>query len=45
MWVNQHDAFGLPIPMAGFRNSGLGVEQSAQGLAECAQIQVINVAR
>lgn len=45
VWVNQHVAIGPHIPMAGFKNSGLGVEQSVEGLAEYAQIQVINVAR
>lgn len=45
VWVNQHIAIGPHIPMAGFKNSGLGVEQSVEGLAEYAQIQVINVAR
>jgi acyl-CoA reductase-like NAD-dependent aldehyde dehydrogenase len=45
VWVNQHVAIGPHIPMAGFKASGLGVEQSVEGLAEYAQIQVINVAR
>lgn len=45
VWVNQHIAIGPHIPMAGFKNSGLGVEQSVEGLAEYTQIQVINVAR
>jgi acyl-CoA reductase-like NAD-dependent aldehyde dehydrogenase len=45
MWVNQHIAIGPHIPMAGFKASGLGVEQSVEGFAEYTQIQVINVAR
>lgn len=45
VWVNQHIAIGPHIPMAGFKNSGLGVEQSEEGLAEYTQLQVINVAR
>lgn len=45
VWVNQHIAIGPHIPMAGFKNSGLGVEQSVEGLAEYTQLQVINVAR
>lgn len=45
MWVNQHIAIGPHIPMAGFKGSGLGVEQSVEGLAEYTQLQVINVAR
>jgi acyl-CoA reductase-like NAD-dependent aldehyde dehydrogenase len=45
VWVNQQVANGLHIPMAGFRKPGQGVEQSVEGLAEFARIQVINVAR
>ncbi|MFP5429226.1 MAG: aldehyde dehydrogenase family protein, partial [Gammaproteobacteria bacterium] len=45
MWVNQHIAIGPHIPMAGFKNSGLGVEQSVEGLAEYTQLQVINIKR
>lgn len=43
VWVNQHVGIGPHIPMAGFKNSGLGVEQSVEGLAEYTQIQVINI--
>ena len=45
VWVNQHIAIGPHIPMAGFKASGLGVEQSIEGFAEYTQVQVINVAR
>ena len=45
IWVNQQLNIGPHIPMAGFKGSGLGVEQSIEGLAEYTQIQVINVAR
>lgn len=45
VWVNQHVAIGPHIPMSGFKNSGLGVEQSVEGLAEYTQLQVINVKR
>ena len=45
VWVNQHIAIGPHIPMAGFKNSGLGVEQSVEGLAEYTQLQVVNVKR
>lgn len=45
VWVNQHVAIGPHIPMAGYKNSGLGVEQSAEGLAEYTQIKVVNIAR
>jgi acyl-CoA reductase-like NAD-dependent aldehyde dehydrogenase len=45
VWVNQHIAIGPHIPMAGFKNSGLGVEQSVEGLVEYTQLQVVNIAR
>lgn len=45
VWVNQHIGIGPHIPMAGFKQSGLGAEQSVEGLAEYAQLQVINIKR
>ena len=45
VWVNQHLAIGPHIPMAGFKQSGLGVEQGVEGLAEYAQVQVVNIKR
>lgn len=45
VWVNQHLNIGPHIPMAGFKGSGLGVEQSIEGLTEYTQLQSINVAR
>ena len=45
VWVNQHIAIGPHIPMAGFKNSGLGVEQSVEGLSEYTQTQVVNIKR
>ena len=45
VWVNQHIAIGPHIPMAGFKQSGLGVEQAEEGLAEYSQLQVINIKR
>ncbi|WP_242127917.1 aldehyde dehydrogenase family protein [Sphingobium sp. Sx8-8] len=45
IWVNQHLAIGPHIPMAGFRQSGIGVEQAEEGLKEFMQIQALNVAR
>ena len=45
VWVNQHVAIGPHIPMAGFKQSGLGAEQSIEGLAEYTQLQVINIKR
>lgn len=44
VWVNQHIHIGPHIPMAGFKASGLGIEQSVEGLAEYTQMQVVNVA-
>ncbi len=44
VWVNQQLNIGPHIPMAGFKASGLGVEQSIERLAEYTQMQVINVA-
>lgn len=45
VWVNQHLNIGPHIPMAGFKESGIGVEQSVEGLEEFTQVKVINVAR
>jgi len=45
VWVNQALNIGPHIPMAGFKSSGIGVEQSDEGLAEYTQIQVMNVAK
>ncbi len=45
VWVNQIANIGPHIPMAGFKASGLGVEQSDEGLAEYTQIQVVNIAK
>lgn len=45
IWVNQQLNIGPHIPMAGFKGSGLGVEQSVEGLAEYTQMQVVNIAR
>ncbi len=45
VWVNQHINIGPHIPMAGFKSSGIGVEQSEEGLEEYTQIQVMNIAK
>lgn len=45
VWVNQHINIGPHIPMAGFKSSGIGVEQSAEGLEEYTQVQVLNIAK
>src|SRR5690606_9179037 len=44
VWVNQHLNFGPEVPLAGAKQSGLGVEWSALGLAEFCQVNVINQA-
>ncbi len=45
VWVNQHINIGPHIPMAGFKSSGIGVEQSAEGFEEYTQVQVLNIAK
>lgn len=45
VWVNQHINIGPHIPMAGYRMSGVGVEQSIEGLDEFTQIKVVNIAK
>lgn len=45
VWVNQHINIGPNIPMAGYKQSGVGVEQSTEGLEEYTQVQVVNVAK
>ncbi|EHP39860.1 aldehyde dehydrogenase [Cupriavidus basilensis OR16] len=44
-WVNHHLHFGPHIPLVGAKESGVGVEFAAEGLAEYAQLSVINIAR
>lgn len=45
VWVNQHVTIGPHIPMAGSKQSGLGVEQGLEGLAEYTQVRVLNMAK
>jgi acyl-CoA reductase-like NAD-dependent aldehyde dehydrogenase len=45
VWINQHVAIGPHIPMAGAKQSGVGVEQGLEGLAEFTQLRVLNVAK
>lgn len=45
VWVNQHVNIGPHLPMAGMKQSGIGVEQSIEGLEEYTQVQLLNVAR
>lgn len=44
VWVNQHLNFGPEAPLAGAKQSGIGVEWTELGLAEFCQINVINQA-
>ncbi|MEZ5927804.1 MAG: aldehyde dehydrogenase family protein [Parvularculaceae bacterium] len=45
VWVNQHVNIGPHIPMAGAKQSGIGVEQTHEGLAEFTQVKVLNMAK
>lgn len=45
VWVNQHCAFGPHIPMAGAKQSGIGVELGQAGLGEFSQTTVFNIAK
>lgn len=45
VWINQHITIGPHIPMAGSKQSGLGVEQGLEGLAEFTQVRVLNMAK
>jgi len=45
VWINQHVNIGPHIPMAGAKQSGLGVEQGVEGLAEYTQVRVLNMAK
>ena len=45
VWINQHITIGPHIPMAGAKQSGVGVEQGLEGLAEFTQVRVFNMAK
>lgn len=45
VWVNQHIVAGVHVPIAGAKQSGLGVENGRDGLAELSRLQVISIAR
>ncbi len=45
VWINQHITIGPHIPMAGSKQSGIGVEQGLEGLAEFTQVRVLNMAK
>ncbi|MEO7066229.1 MAG: aldehyde dehydrogenase family protein, partial [Rhodanobacter sp.] len=44
VWINQHLNFGPTIPLAGAKQSGLGVEWGELGVEEFGQVSVINEA-
>lgn len=43
VWINHHTHFAPHIPFGGAKESGIGVEFSAHGLAEYAQMSVISI--
>ena len=43
VWINHHAAIGPDIPLAGAKDSGIGVEWGEEGLNEFSQIQIVNV--
>lgn len=42
VWINKHADIGPHIPFGGAKQSGVGTEFAAEGLAEFTQIRVIN---
>lgn len=44
-WINQHAAFAPNIPFPTCKQSGIGVEWGAEGIAEFTRVQVINAAK
>lgn len=43
VWINHHTHFAPHIPFGGAKESGVGVEFSAHGFAEYAQLSVISI--
>jgi acyl-CoA reductase-like NAD-dependent aldehyde dehydrogenase len=43
-WINKHGDAAFNIPFGRSKQSGLGVELGEEGIAEYAQLKVINVA-
>jgi acyl-CoA reductase-like NAD-dependent aldehyde dehydrogenase len=41
-WVNQHCQIWPNLPFGGVKESGIGVENSAHGLAEFTSLHVVN---
>lgn len=44
VWVNTHMAMTPSVPFGGAKQSGIGVEFGAEGLAEFTQMHVVNIA-
>ncbi len=44
IWINQHADLNPAIPFGGSKQSGLGTELGADGLAEFTQLKIINMA-
>ncbi len=42
VWINNHGAIRPDAPFGGVKQSGIGVEFAALGLAECTSVQVIH---
>lgn len=42
VWINNHGAIRPDAPFGGIKQSGIGVEFAALGLAECTSVQVIH---
>ena len=42
VWINNHGAIRPDAPFGGVKQSGIGVEFGALGLAECTTVQVIH---
>ena len=45
IWINQHADLNPAIPFGGSKQSGLGTELGADGLAEFTQLKIINMVR
>jgi acyl-CoA reductase-like NAD-dependent aldehyde dehydrogenase len=45
VWVNKHLDIGPDIPVAGAKQSGIGVEMGREGLEEFTQAMIINMAK
>jgi acyl-CoA reductase-like NAD-dependent aldehyde dehydrogenase len=44
VWINQHSALDVEVPVGGAKQSGIGTELGREGLLEYTQLKVIGVA-